>query len=158
MAMALTDVIRQRIGDLSDRGVFRGWSEEAGGRSAKTTFRFRWLLDNEFVLIVDPTKQELTAKNLLPSIENRSFIDSDLRRFIAARTDAKLPAHRRLISDFVRLTYTNRKQNVSLVMKSEADQHEYAIKALLGTLNDLFAYLHLNHIDYLHRHFGVPEE
>jgi len=29
---------------------------------------------------------------------------------------------------------------------------------VLGVVNELFAYLQLHHIDYLHREFGLPEE
>ena len=157
MSTMAVDVIRKRLRDYADRGVFQGWSE-TDGRLGKKTFRFRWLLGSEFRVVVDPKKHELVAKNLLPAIDNRSFIDSDLRRFIADRTDTKLPAHRRIDTKLITISYTNRKQNVSLVVQTQENQYEYAIKTLLSTLNDLFAYLHLYHIDYLHRNFGVPEE
>ena len=157
MPATAVDVIRQRLKTYAEQGVFQGLSETTG-RQGKTTFNFVWLLGNEFSLVIDPEKHEIVAKNLLPAIANRSFIDKDLRQYIAGRTDHKLPAHRRLNTDFVTLTYTNRKQNVSLVMRADKEQYKYAIKALLGTLNDLFAYLNLYHIDYLHRNFGVPEE
>ena len=149
--------IRRKMEKYAKQGVFQGMIEEPG-RRGKTTFHFRWLLGVEFLLVLDPDKKELIVKNLLPAIQNRSFIDSDLRRFIAGRTDASLPAHRRLDTGLVTLVYRNRKQHVSLVMQSRGAHYEYAIKALLGTLNDLFSYLHLYHIDYLHRNFAVPEE
>lgn len=157
MTTKAVDVIRSRLRDYANQGVFQGLSE-AQGRRGKTTFSFRWLLGYEFSLVLDPEKNELVVKNVLPSIDNHSFIDSDLRRFITGRTDTKLPRHRRLDADLVTLTYTNRKRNVSLVMRADDNQTEYAINVLLRTLNDLFAYLHLYHIDYLHRNFAVPEE
>ncbi len=157
MTTQAVDVVRQRLRGYANQGVFQGLSESRG-RLGKTIFSFRWLLGHDFSLVLDPKKGELVVKNLLPSIENHSFIDSDLRRFIANRTDTKLPRHRRLDADLVTLTYTNRKRSVSLVMRADEHQTEYAIKALLRTLNDLFAYLHLYHIDYLHRNFAVPEE
>ena len=157
MTTKAVDVVRQRLRGYANQGVFQGLSESRG-RLGKTTFSFRWLLGHDFSLVLDPKKGELVAKNLLPSIENHSFIDSDLRRFVANRIDTKLPRHRRLDADLVTLTYTNRKQSVSLVMRADENQTEYAIKALLRTLNDLFAYLPLYHIDYLHRNFAVPEE
>ena len=157
MAEIAVDITRKRLRSYSDRGVFQGFGE-TDGRSGKTIFRFRWLLGNQFCLVLDPEKKELVVKDLLPSIDNRSFIDSDLRRFVACRTDTKLPAHRRLDPDVATLSYTNRKKSVSLVMRVQEDQYEQALKTLLGVLNDLFAYLHLYHIDYLHRNFAVPEE
>ena len=157
MSSEAYDVVRQRLIGFSNKGIFKGL-RETQGRLGKVTFSFRWLLDSEFSLVLDPKKQQLVVSDLLPAIEHRSFIDSDLRRFIAGRTDTNLPAHRRLDTDLVTLVYSNRNQNVSLVMRTGTGQYEYAIKALLTTLNDLFAHLHLNHVEYLQRHFGVPEE
>lgn len=151
------DVVRQRIEELADRGVFRGWSE-LPERRGKARYRFRWLLGAEFDLVVDPARNELLVRNFLPGIENRSFIDSDLRRFVATRSDAVLPAHRRLDPDRVSVTYTNRKQNISLIMRVLSGDEEYPIKALLGLLNDLFSHLQLYHFDYLVSHFGMPDE
>lgn len=157
MATPAVDTLRQRIKHYSDRGVLQGFSESQN-RRGKTTFKFRWLLGHEFSLTLDPAKGELKVSNLLPCIVNRSFIDLDLRKFIAARTDTKLPTHRRLDAARATLIYTNRRHYVSLVMSPQKDQYAYAIKTLFTILNDLFAYLHLYHIDYLQRNFGVPEE
>ena len=157
MAKPAVDTIRQRIKHYSQRGVFQGFGESKS-RRGKTTFSFRWLLGHQFSLTLDPEKHQLVVVDLLPSIANRSFIDADLRRFIAARTDPKLPLHRRLDTARATLVYSNRKQHVSLVMSVEDNQYDYAVKSLLTTLNDLFTHLHLYHIDYLQRFFGVPEE
>ena len=142
--------------ELADRGVFQGWSESSA--RGRTSFRFRWLLGHEFNLVADPEKGELVLRDLLPGVEHRSFIDSDLRRFVANRIDPALPPHRRLDADRVTVTYTNRRQNVSLVMRVLAADYEYASRALLGLANDLFTHLQLNHVDYLVRSFGLPEE
>ena len=150
-------VVRDRLGHYVDRGVLGGMSERRNRRSG-ASYSFRWLLGREFSLAVDPKRRQLTAKNVLPGVEYRSFMDRDLRRFIADRSEEALPPHRRLDPNLATLKYANRKQQVSLVLQVEADQYEYGVKALLGTINDLFAYLHLNHIDYLHRQFGLPEE
>jgi hypothetical protein len=159
--MTTTDVIRQSLQHYSDRGVFQGFAE-IQGRGDKTVFSFRWLLGSEFTLLVDLKKSELVVKNLLPEIENYSFIDADLRKFTGARSDPKLPRHRRLDPDRAILSYTNRKQNgkqnVSLVVRVVEDEYGYALRMLLSTLNDLFTYLHLYHVDYLQQNFRVPEE
>ena len=157
MPTPAVDIVRARVKHYADRGVFQGYVESDVGRG-KTAFTFRWLHGHEYLLVFDPQKQQLMMKNLLPDIENRSFIDSDLRRFASNRFDRALPKHRRLDKDKVSLSYTNRKQNVSLIMLTPGKHYEYAVNALLSTLNDLFSYLHLYHIDYLHRSFGVAEE
>jgi hypothetical protein len=157
MADLAADVVRERIKHYSDQGVFQGYLETDAGRG-KTLFAFRWLLGQEFSLVLDPAKQQLVMRNLLPCVENRSFIDSDLRLFVANRSALTLPKHRRLDIDRVSLSYTNRKQNVSLIMLTPGKHYEYAVKSLLDTLNELFTYLHLYHIDYLQQNFGVAEE
>jgi hypothetical protein len=159
--MTATDVIRQALQHYSDKGVFQGFAEFQG-RGDKTGFSFRWLLGREFTLVLDPKKSELVVKNLLPEVENYSFIDSDLRKFVSDRSNPKLPLHRRLDPGRATLAYSNRKQsgnrNVSLVMRVAEDEYGYAVKMLLSTVNDLFTHLHLYHIDYLQQNFGVPEE
>ena len=157
MKLTPVDLVRERLKGLSERGVFRGWSETEG-RGGQTVFRFRWLLDAEFTLMVDPLRSELVAKDLLVSVAYPSVFDRDLRRFAAGRSDPALPAHRRLDGEQVTLTYQNRRQAVSLRLKVQPGSFPYALKALLGTINDLFTYLNLYHIDYLQQYFGVPEE
>ena len=157
MADPAVDVVRHQLKHYLDTGVFMSLSE-AEGRSGKKTFRFRWLLNREFALTVDPNKARLVADSLLPEVENRSFIDKDLRRFIAGRAMAELPRHRRVDPAAAALGYTNRKGAVSLHLQVLDGRVEYGLKALLRTINELFSYLQLSHIDYLHRNFGLPEE
>jgi hypothetical protein len=98
------------------------------------------------------------VRNVLPAIEHRSFLDSDLRLFVAGCADESRPQHRRVDPNRGVLSYRNRKSSASLVLEVADGDTEYALKALFTVLNDLFAHLHLNHIDYLHRNFAVPEE
>ncbi|MDA1073354.1 MAG: hypothetical protein O3A63_01155 [Proteobacteria bacterium] len=149
------EIIRRRLRRLFERGIFQGF-HEAASRHGKIQFRFRWLLSHDFVLVLDQKRHKLIASDLLPAIAYRSFIDTDLRRFVAQRFDPKRPVHRRLDTKLITLSLNNRKQSVSLVMSTR--QYEYAINSMLGVLNDLFAHLHLYHIDYLHQNFGLPEE
>ena len=150
------DVVRERVQGLAKRGVFNGWAEAT--QRGKTVFRFRWLLGAEFQLIVDPKKHEIIVRDVLPGIEHRSFIDTDLRAFVAGRNDRALPPHRRLDKRLGSLAYVNRQQRVSLIMRIRPRGYEPGIKSLFTILNDLFAHLHMHHIDYLHKNFGVPEE
>lgn len=152
-----SETVRLRLQRHASQGVFQGLSETAG-RRGKTTFNFRWLMGQEFRLLVDPNKQLLVAQKLLPEIETYSFIDRDLRRFVTGRSDPALPSHRRVDADLFSLTYTNRKQTVSLFGGVPTNDYAYATKSVLTAINDLFAYLHLNHINYLHENFSLPEE
>ena len=157
MASAGGEVIRQRIAALCERGVLRGFSETQSA-AGKVLFRFRWLMGREFCLEYCPAKQLLRMKDILPAIEYRSFMDRDLRQFVAHRSAAELPEHRRRHADKVSLSYRNRKQQVSLEMRAGKGHQAYAINALLSVVNELFRHLNLYHVPYLNRHFDLPEE
>lgn len=152
-----TNIVREKLKAYSDRGVFRGFNESAG-RGGKTTFKFTWLLDREFTLIFNPDKSTLTLKNILPHVPNRSFMDEDLRAFVQSRNAKELPAHRRINPKQAELTYSNRKENVSLTLTVKTNQYGPAVAKLLNTVNALFGHLHMAHLPYLWEHFEVPEE
>lgn len=157
MSKSHIDSVRSKLKSYSDRGVFRGFSETEG-RTGKTVFKFTWLLDRGFALLCDPKKHTLTLRNLLPHIPNRSDMDQDLRAFVAGRTSDDLPAHRRVDPKRADLSYTNRKENVSLTLTVKKNQYSYGVAKLLNTTNELFGHLHMAHIPYLWKHFEVPEE
>lgn len=151
------DYIRERIGGYTDRGTFAGCREQSL-RGGTVAFTFRWLLGADFELRVHPKKGELLCVDLLPQVPQRSHLDREIRRYIASRTDAQLPAHRRMDPDKVGLKFRNRAGNGTLSMSLRVEDSAYALKALFILLNDLFAWLQLYHIDYLQQNFGLPEE
>lgn len=157
--MPRTDVeyIRQRILDYTDRGTFAGCREQSL-RGGTVAFTFRWLLSADFQLRVNPTKGELVCVDVLPQVPQRSYLDREIRRYIASRSDAELPVHRRMDPDKVSLKFRNRAGDGTLSMSLLSEDSAYALKALFTLLNDLFAWLQLYHIDYLQQNFGVPEE
>lgn len=150
-------LVRDRLKGLADRGVLRGVLERPGSRG-KVAFRIGWLYGRDYGIEVDSEKRHIVFRNMLPAVVYRSYLDSDLRRFVARRSDAKLPLHRRVDSEKAMLRYTNRKAVASLAIQSVDGDTAYAITALLNTAKDLFSYLQLYHIEYLHRQFGLPEE
>lgn len=152
--METINVFRQRIQHLVDRGVFRAYRESID-YTGKIYVRFRWILGREFLLEFDAKRQQITAKNILPEIKYRSPIDNALRKFIV---NHEFPKHRHIDADRFALSYTNRKQNVSLVMDVYDGQLSYRTGALLNIINELFKQISLCHTDYLHHQLGVPEE
>ena len=157
MTKAYSDLIRARLKDLHTRGVFKSFNGRQD-RAGRLIVQFSWLMGQEFIFVIDASKGEVVVKNLLPKIEGRSFMNKDLRQFIVNRTDKKLPAHRRVNPRHAEIFYKNYKQNVWLTMAVYNNQYAYAVGALLKTINDLFSYLSLYHIDYLYHNFGLPEE
>ena len=152
-----TDYIRSRIQHYGERGVFAG-VREARPRGAKHLFAFQWLLGAEIELNWDSTKRELVFEKLLPGVAYPSFLDRELRRFTVERSAQDLPPHRRVDPELAALQYSNRGGDGSIKLGLTQGDAEYALKAALTFINDLFTWLHLYHIDYLHQHFGVPEE
>ncbi len=157
MVAEQTEVISKRIKGLADRGVFQG-CEKSVGRGGRLLIRFRWLLGREFSIGFDPEGQKITMKNVLPNIENRSYIDRDLRKFIAKKSEGNSAAHRHVDANKSELTYKNRKQNISLVMMVHDNQTTYGLTSLLNVVNELISHIGLYHTDYLHQQLGVPEE
>ena len=158
MASTTKQLLSGRMVSLVDRGVFRGYSESSASNGSQL-FTFHWIHGQSFSLQFNPVKQRLTMKNILPNIEYRSFLDTKLRRWFANDSsfdylgesvdgnDKALP-----------IKYTNRKNNVSLAVEIYHDKPVDMLNFLLRVINELFIYLNLSHVDYLHRNFGLPEE
>jgi len=150
-------IVAKKLQEYADRGVFRSF--EAGKtKASKTNFRFNWLEDTLFTLVLDHEKSTLKLKNLLPGIESKSFLDNDLRVFIDGRSTPSLPPHRRIDSKRAELRYSNRKGLVSLILTVHNNQFSYGLTKLLNVTNELFGHLHMNHIQYLYEEFDVPQE
>jgi len=152
-----SDFIRARLTGLAERGIVTAFREVATGKN-NTHFIFRWLLNGEFVLVFNPTKQQLCLHNLLPRIPYRSLLDSDLRQFIREKAQPGSHAVRPVNSELVKLCYRNRQQSVSLLISARHGDMNDALTALLKVTNDLFAFLGLYYVDYLYQCFDLPQE
>ncbi|NKB96936.1 MAG: hypothetical protein GKR90_00330 [Pseudomonadales bacterium] len=152
-----TDYIRSRLKHYAERGTFSG-VRELPIRGNKHAFNFQWLLGAEFSLLWDPSRRELLFENLLPKLSYPSFLDREIRRFTHERSTSELPEHRRVDPGKASVRYSNRKGDGQIAVKLSNGDAVYGLKAALTFVNDLFAWLHMYHIDYLHREFGVPEE
>ena len=157
MADSHLNTVRKKLQAYAERGVFRGFVEMPRGGS-KTEFQFIWLENHRFVLLVDHDKGTLQLKDVLPAVESRSYLDTDLRDFVNKRTDQALPAHRRVDPKRAELKYVNRKSKATLTLHVLKNQYSYGVTKLLNTTNELFGFLHMRHPPYLWENFGVPEE
>lgn len=152
-----TQLVREVLHAHAARGALREFQEQPA-RSGKHEFRFTWLLDQRFTLVFDPAKSQLILRDLLPNIPARSHLDRAIRDFTAARSDKKLPAHRRIDPSRATLTCRNRGSKLGFLMDVKRSQYRYAVPKLLNFCNELFGYLDMNHIQYLWENMGVPEE
>ena len=81
-------MVRARLQGYADRGVFRGFSEQAptGGRHR---FRFSWLGSRPLALGYAPETGTFVFRNLLPNVQARSPLYRDLQAFVAGRASPK---------------------------------------------------------------------
>jgi len=152
-----TEYVREHLQHYAERGVFSGL-RETSARSNQYTFNFRWLLDSEYQLTWDETNRQFLFKELLPGLSYPGFLDRELRRFTEERASTSLPEHRRIDSDKAILSYNIRLGCGRIRLSLKEGDVPYGLRSALTFVNDLVAWLHLYHIDYLHENFGLPEE
>ncbi len=152
------EIVAGRLRHYADRGVLQGLRHEDRRRGGRSCYSFRWLLNNQFTLRVSAAKQSITLEDALPGICYPSFLDREVRRFLVERAGDDLPDHRRIDAENVGLRMVNRNSSASLFFEVRDGDWAQALRTVLGVVNELFAYLQLHHIDYLHREFGLPEE
>jgi len=120
-------IVRASLQHYATRGAFRSFSEipAPGGMAA---FRFHWFRDVPFRVTFDPRTRTLIFVKMLPGIAARSAMDRHLRAFVAGRTLASVPEHRRLNLAKVGMRVMNRGGAVSLVFTLRPQHVEYGVK------------------------------
>ena len=146
-------VVREKLQEYADRGVFRGFSEVRPGQ-----FRFVWGIYDETELIVDTERGVLRFRRLLPNVPARSEIYRELKSFVADRHDKALPEHRRIDRKRAVASCSTRQGNFSLQVEVRKREYEYAVNRIVNLVHELFVYLKDAHPGYLAESFDVPEE
>jgi len=151
------DIIRKKLKEYSERGVFSGY-KEVQGRNGKVEFTFTWLLNRPFTMVADTKGGSLQMKNILPHVPSKSPMELDLKEFVEIQMDQKQAAHNRVDAKRADLKCSNRLEKLSLTLEVKKNQYSYGVTKLLNTTNKLFGHLHMYHMPYLCEHFEVPEE
>jgi hypothetical protein len=143
--------------EYADRGVFRGFNAtpRPGGRSI---FTFTWLMQRPFTLSYDPARRVLSFKELLPHTHAGAPMLDAVRRVVADRSTSRVPAHKRLDRRRVQTACRLQRGAVQLTMQVKGANDDYAVRQLLGLVNDLFLELHEHYPDYLIAQFGLSAE
>ena len=149
--------MRQQLHAYAARGALRQF-EEQPGRGGRIEFRFKWLLDRDFTLVLDPAKSTLEFRDLLPGVPARSHLDSSIREFVVARSDRALPPHRRVDPAKLEIACVNRKTTIGILFAVKRNQYSYAIPKLLNFCIELFGFLEMRHVQYMWERMGVPAE
>lgn len=141
----------------ADRGVFRGFSAQAGPRGARV-YRFTWLTRAPLTLVLAPVARTFTFVGIFPQPSSVRGLPVALRRAIARHATREVPPHRRLEARRATMTARVARGDLSLRVTVHAGDPATVARLALSVVNDLFQFLHECYPDYLSMHFGTPDE
>ena len=149
--------MRERLQTYADRGVFRGFSEQAptGGRHR---FRFSWLGPRPLSLGYTPATGTFVFRNLLPNVAARTPLHRDLQAFITSRASPRLPDHRRVDRRRATIRCVLSRGAVSLELVATRNHHEYGVNRVVNLVHEIFVYLHTYYPEYMWENLDAPEE
>ena len=139
----------------ADRGVFRGFRATALPRG-RVEYSFVWLSRRPVAAVHDSRSRTLTFPAVFPHAD--AHVASDVRALVSARSTRQLPSHKRIDGRRARVTISNREGHLTLRVAVRGANEDYAVRAALNLINDLFVALHEHHPDYLVRQFGFSGE
>jgi hypothetical protein len=150
-------VVRERLQAYADRGVFRGFSEQAP-RAGRHRFRFSWLGAKPMSLDYTSATGTFLFRHLLPGIPARSSLAADVETFVTGRASPRLPAHRRVERRRARLRCLPSRGAVSVELVATRNHHDYGVNRIVNLAHEIFLYLHTYQPEYMWKHFDAPEE
>ena len=111
------------------------------------------------VLRFDPRSGTLALPNLLPNVPYPSSMDRALRAFVAERSSADLPDHRRIDPKRATVRCHNRAGNVTIALAVAKGHGAYATKKAISLVNEIFhSFLRGPYTEYMVENFGELEE
>ena len=137
--------------------MFRGFHATNAGRG-RTTYAFRWLFRGPTAATFEASRSRLSFRGLFPAVPAGSALAADLHGVVAARADRDQPAHKRVDRRRLQLASTLRSGAWSLDVTVRGANHEYAVRAALAVINDLYLTLLERYPEYLIEHFGLSPE
>lgn len=151
---AVTKVLR----GYADRGVFRGFAVRPPVRG-RIEYRFLWLVETPFHLVLETRTRTLTFRGLLPNVPYPSAMDRSFRAFLAERSSLAVPEHRRIDPTRAAMRCSNRASNVSVAIVARRGQCEYAAQKAVALVNEIFhGFLRGPYSSYMIDNFGEAEE
>jgi hypothetical protein len=153
------DLVRASLQHYAARGAFRSFSE-IKGRGRRAAFRFHWFRDVAFTVTYDPDTRVLTFVDALPAVPSRSAMDKHLRRFVASRSAASVPEHRRFDLKKVTVHLSNRRGAVAFAFTLTPRHVEYGVqKASISCTEVLMDFLNEpQYVEYNIDHFNLNPE
>ena len=131
----------QQVGDLlqeyAERGVFQGFSRQRQTRQ-QGEFRVRWHRDQVFQWVYDGRRRSLRVASVLPAVPPGSAMYRDFRRWLKARRDPALPAHRRYDPARLALRTYNRGGDVALTVRMLDDDLDHGVRRAVSLVNEVY--------------------
>ena len=150
-------VVRQRLQEYADRGVFRGFTEESLWRG-RHRFKFLWLANSAFRLHYSPKSGEFVLRDLLPNVPVHSDVGKDLRGFLKGLTSLDVPEHRRIDRRRIDIRSYVRRGDFSIVVTAKKNEHGYAVQRSVNLIHEVFVRLHTYFPEYMWENFDAPQE
>ena len=157
---AVAEAVKTELQSYADRGIFSNFAVSESTRGEELEFRFNWLTEAPFLLRLKPRKQELELKDILPSVPFRSSMDQAFRKFLRARSDESVPAHRRMDDSRFSFSCQNRKQKLSILIGFNNEDAGAAARTAVNLLHEVFNNFLMEgpYQNYMVEVFNVPEE
>lgn len=131
----------QQVGDLlqeyAERGVFQGFSRQRQTRQ-QGEFRVRWHRDQVFQWGYDRRRRSIRVASVLPAVPSGSAMYRDFRRWLKARQDPALPAHRRYDPARLALRTYNRGGDVAVTVRMLDDDLDHGVGRAVSLVNEIY--------------------
>jgi hypothetical protein len=151
-----TATVPQVLRAYADRGVLRRF--QTLGSKPERDFGFLWLNHKPLRLQWKPDEQTIVFKDFASNIPARSAMYREIRAFLEGRTEADLPAHRRVDPAEFELICQNRKSQLSIGLKILNGSEEAATRKLMLVIHETFLFMADQWQDYMHEEFGTSLE
>lgn len=152
----MPDPVTAALQRYADRGVFRGFRAVPGPRG-RVDYVFLWLLRRSMTATFDPRRGVLVFPALFPAVPTAAMA-AELKDLVTQRSTKDQPVHKRLDGRRARLGCALRQGAWSLTVTIRGANHDYAVRAALNLINELFLALHTSYPEYLVEHFGMSTE
>ena len=139
----------------ADRGVFRGFRATPAPRG-RFTYRFLWLTPRPLEAVFDSRAKTLAFPALLPRLSKAGA--TDIAAVVRSITQRDAPAHKRIDGRRASISGAIRKGAFGVSVSIRGTNHDYAVKAALNLINEIFVTLQERHPEYLIEHFGMSPE
>lgn len=157
MASRSWSIIRSELQAYVDRGLLREFVEKPG-RAGRYECQFRWLTPRPLVLQYETSTATLTIKNLLPNVSRSSAMTAEMVAFVAGRSAADLPAHRRIDPARINVRWLAGGRNMSLAIRVKRREYAYAVNKVFNLVNEILALLRRSYAPYMEEQFGISKE